>query len=255
MISNRAALFTIPLILVAGCTSTDSNLVDTSDIYADFQAIAEGDGSTEVIATLRIGGATSANYVDLEGGDVLRATRIHPTSGGESTETMTEHQLAGMTWYTATFPTQDEDTGFEIAFTREEGISAPESSTTIPATFSLHCEESEIESACDTFSRSSDIPFDVVWEPYEFTTGDKLSYEITGSCIKTSPGIIDWGPPNYFAALQLTKFLDDSDTPTESCLITVTITLSRTGTVDRAFGEGGQFTGMQVRTLTINSTP
>jgi hypothetical protein len=40
-----------------------------------------------------------------------------------------------------------------------------------------------------------------------------------------------------------------------TCDATITVTRARTGMVDVAYGEGGNFSARQQRTLTVSSTP
>ena len=258
---NPWALCAIPLLAV-GCSSTDSTLVATSEIYADLAAVATGNGQTEVEATLRIGGPSSARFVDLEGGDVLRATRINASSGAELQETMQERQAFGVTWYTATFQTQDEDTGFRIDFDRDTEISAPDSNVTLPATFDLSWDEyhtttnAYVGPAIEPFSRTATEDYAVLVDDIgAFDSGDQLRYGVEGSCIETNQGPLNWDGNGENSITLSQSFLTDSQPAGQDCTLTVTITLLRQGSVDRAFGEGGAFVATQVRTLTLDSTP
>lgn len=97
----------------------------------------------------------------------------------------------------------------------------------------------------------------MIWDPFDapdFEPGDALDYEVTGSCIETLRGGIDW--PGGEDMLQLTDVLEDRDPPDDgkSCTIRVELTLRRTGMVDPLFADGS-FVGEQVRVLKLKSTP
>jgi hypothetical protein len=250
MKQNLWTLYVIQMFFVA-CTSTDSTFVATSQIYAELSATAEGNGRTEVEATLRVGGPLSVQFVDLEGGDLLRAILSSGTT--DITEVMDESQGLGVTWYSADFGTEAEDTQFRVEFDRETETSAMNSNVTLPAPFllSTYAEDSPAGTADNTFYRGNDT-FEIRWDPYDFTPGDLLSYQVAGLCIKTFQGNVDW---DRFDVLQIgDAILSDADAPNNgaNCSLDVTITLSRTGTVDPAFDDGA-FLATQVRTITVQS--
>ena len=68
--STPLALALAPALLV-GCEAVSSQDIRTGAIYADVVVESEGAGSADVHAVLRLGGATSNTFVDLEGGDRL----------------------------------------------------------------------------------------------------------------------------------------------------------------------------------------
>jgi hypothetical protein len=218
-----------------------------TDIRADFSAPSEG---------LFYAG------VNLNGGDRLIAKRIRPVSLEERTRGMFEHdQFFFCCTYGVGFPGDDKDTVFEIALDRSatEEVSANDSSVSLPAPFELDwvVDPVAMTEAPEPFSRSSPTPYFVTWDPFDapdFEPGDALRYEVTGSCIKTLQGVLDWQGGED--VLQLTEVLEDRDPPDDgkSCTIRVELTLSRTGTIDPAFA-GGSFVGEQVRVLKLKSTP
>ncbi|MBI5510755.1 MAG: hypothetical protein HY903_18500 [Deltaproteobacteria bacterium] len=239
------------LVILTACSSVESNVVDTAGMYANFAAVAGGTGTTEVMAELLLG-ENSLDFVKLEGGDMLRAYMIHPVTFAETEVMMSEYLFGGATWYKASFATQETNTGFRINFDRSASgkVSAPASSTTLPVPFVL-----STSPTTTTFSRSGTTAFNVYWDPYAFVTGDLLSYEVSGSCIQTSRGGINW--QNGIDTLQLAQsfLLAAQGQETNTCNVTVKISLSRNGTVDRAFGKTGVFPGVQERTLSLSCTP
>jgi hypothetical protein len=260
MMQHRLVFLGIPILMViAACTSTDSTYIDTAGMYANFEAEAVGDGTTDVRGSLRQNGVHSTSFIDLEGGDLLRAVAINPSTLSEQDKIMTEHQLFGGTWYTANFPLDDKDTEFRIEYERVEKESAMNSVASIPVSldpliWSPDPTVATPDDAPNPFSRASTTPYYVGWRPNDapfFETGDELSYEVTGTCIQTFQGNIDW---NVYDALQLTGAMTDAEPPNDgTCEITVKITLSRdNGYVDGAFA-GGIFVGKQTRTLRLTA--
>lgn len=247
--------------LVACNSSSDSRDVDTSDIYAQYIARAEGDGRTVVLATLRTGRPTSLNFVGLYGGDRLIATEVDPVTMARLDLPMVGFERSGKISYIQVFVHEDKNLGVEIEFDRDTtgGTSAPSSSVTLPSRFALDWVEDPVTMAAApiAFSRSSATPYYVVWDPFDapdFEPGDELSYEVTGSCIQRFTGPLDWEAG--VDLLQLTGVLVDRPAPNDGlgCTILVTITLSRTGSVDPLFA-GGSFVGEQVRSLVLFANP
>jgi len=241
----------VSLGLMVGCSSTDSNVVDTAGVFAELEVNASGDGQSEVVATLHVGSAGSTNFLKLAGGDALRAFMIHATTGGETQATMDEHAFGGATWYNTTFSTQEADTGFRVEFDRggTGKKSALSSTATLPTPFVLSS-----KSGATTFSRTDTTEFLAIWDPFDFTSGDILTYNITGACIESSRGGIDWATDD---SLQLAKgfLISQTGRDQDSCSINVELTLAREGTVDSAYGEGGTYTAKQTRTLSLTADP
>lgn len=237
--------------------------VITARMKASFSARSVGTSGTDIRADFRIPGSEIlADDVNLNGGDRLIAKRIRPLSLEERTRVMFEHAgWFGLYAYGVGFPGDDKDTVFEIALDRSATghLSAHDSSVTLPTPFELDWVDDPVAmtAAPEPFSRSSPTPFFVVWDPFDapdFEPGDAFGYEVSGSCIETRRGAIDWQGGED--VLELTEILEDRDPPDDgkSCTIRVELTLSRTGTIDPAFA-GGSFVGEQVRVLKLRSTP
>lgn len=250
---RKTWLVLLPLFGAAACSTSDSDVIDTNGIYATFEALAQGDGKTVVSATLEIG-RNSLNFLKLEGGDALRAVMINPTTLAENPLGMEQQSGLGMTWYETEFQTQSLNTGFRVEFTRGSSskVNAISSNVTMPSPIDLLT-----SNGGTTFSRASTTPFYVQWDPYTFLTGDQLTYSITGSCIQTAQGTIAW-PESQGGVdtLELTNnFLTAlAGHETETCMTTLTLALTRLGSVDPAF-EGGVFTATQERTLSLTCQP
>lgn len=243
-----------------GASSTD---IETAMMAARFSARSVGTSGTDIRADLSIpGDGLFDDEVNLNGGDRLIAMRIDPTSQEERSKVMFEHdEFFGCCGYGVGFPGDDKDTVFEIALDRSATgqLSAHDSSVSLPTPFELDWVDDPVAmtSAPEPFSRSSLTPYFVTWDPFDapdFVPGDALDYEVSGSCIETLRGGLDWQGGED--VLQLTDVLEDRDPPDDgkSCTIRVELTLSRTGTIDPAFADGS-FVAEQVRVLKLRSTP
>jgi hypothetical protein len=257
----RKTSFTlIAIAMITGCSSVDSNNIDTAGLYADFQAVASGDNNTEVTAWIKQEPA-SLTFVALTGGDKLTAYMMETFATTETAKNMQEGTLGGATWYSAIFSQQAEDTQFRIGLDRAGTgkVSAPDNATTLPAPFTLDTlvgTAQTVSNSTTSFSRGDTVPIYVRWNPADFVLGDVLTYGVAGGCIHAESGTIDW----YTTAtnsLQLAQSWLVSTDPVgnPNCAVTVTMTLTREGTVDSAFGQGGQFRGVQKREKTYTTTP
>jgi hypothetical protein len=130
---------------------------------------------------------------------------------------------------------------------------------TLPSPFALDwvSDPDTLAPAPKTFSRSAASPVFIVWDPFgapDFEPGDTLHFAVTGQCIETYSGTIDWQAGED--VLELTGVLEDAAPPRDGriCPTRVEITLRRQGVIDAAYA-GGAFVGEQVRTLRLISTP
>jgi hypothetical protein len=219
------------------CESVSSENVKTSGLLADFEATASGDGKTGVKATLRMS-RTSLTFVELSGGDVLTA------SAGGAPVTMDRRRLLGSTWYEAELPTDIAGTVVRVAFTRAAETSAPESSVSLPASFTLTAPTEN-----QSVSRAAG-PLLVSWQGGG--QSDELRLGASGSCIDT---LTETVLPTDSGSHQLAAFTARKNQETSSCDVTVTLKRVRRGTVDPAFGLGGDFTASVVRQVRMTSTP
>ncbi len=245
MILRRAIPMTALLFLglATGCAETiDSGDVGTDGIYAEIEVLATGNGTSEVVTTLKAGGNSSNVYVDLTEHDSLIA------SANDAPSVMSKEGNVVIRYH-STFPTDAADTAYKVSFLRSHapgaecnGISAPDSHVTLPAGVTLTG-----PAANATFSRTS--PITVTWSGSGEV--DPLHWSIDGDCILAAGGdASDTGtltiPANALQAL---------DDPPQSCTVTLTLGRSRSGAVDPAYGEGGTIVARQVRSVSLTSTP
>lgn len=246
----------------AACDSDRSSpTIATPEMTARFVARANASGVTKVVAERLVPGDLVLENVDLNGGDRLIATRIDPVTLDEDDRVMAENDDHFDTSYRAYFRTGARDTRIEIDFDRSASgqAEASGSSVTLPSPLALRwvSDPAAMTPAPRFFSRVSATPHFVVWDPFaapDFEQGDELVYEVTGSCIQTLSGAIDWAGGED--ALELTGSLEDRSPPNDgqSCPIRVEFTLRRFGTVSPAYADG-TFAGEQRRVLELQTLP
>ncbi len=225
------------LAAATACSTVASEDVTTDALYADMWVIAEGDGASRAVATLRVGGELSNTFVELSGGDALTATR-----DGEEPVAMVEQELLGARSYRADFPDDTPDLDVTIALEREVDDGAPASVMSLPQPFALD----PIDGA---YSRDND---DIVLT-WDNTAAEEISVWVEGSCIQNTytPRMADAG--TYTLAAD--SIQANAGEEAENCEIEISVWRSRPGTVDPGYGKGGAAWGHQVRKLTTVSTP
>jgi hypothetical protein len=222
----------------AACQPVDSASIKTSGIYADLLAQADGSGSTQVTARLRVGGALSNTVLDLSAGDQLAAA-----SGDERHDLARHDGLLGDVYYGASFSGDSAEKPFTVAFTRTGDTGAPSSAAALPAPFTLAS-----PAAGASFSRARDS-ITVRWSA---ATADRVSVSLVGACVQVVSATDQSGADYTVNAGQLQAAQDHA---TDTCPVTITVTRERAGHVDAAYGDGGVFVARQVRTVAVQSKP
>lgn len=237
------ACVTLPL---TACETVDSGDVSTGGIYAQITVTADGSGQTRVTTQLLTGGWSSGTTVDLEDGDVLLAYH-----DDETLPLYRNEDILGQVSYDATF--QDDAAGgeYRVAFIRTNtgtsdcvGVSAPDSTVTLPAAFAITAPEDEAQA-----SRSDDL--DITWSTTGHS-GDTISISLQGDCVGGYWTDVPYDAGHYrIDRGSLEPYIDGSDT----CRATLTLTREHSGELDPHYGEGGYITSQQVRSIEIRSTP
>lgn len=230
---NRWTLMLLPLAALACTETVESSDVRTTGIFPEFRAVADGSGSTQVSARLKVGGDDSNTYLELQDGD-----RIEVTAGGE-TRTLDETDTHS---YTTRFDVDDGGTEFVFAFLRsEQDENAPRSVVTLPEPFALEMTTTEVSRAGGAVGFS--------WTP---AASGNLHWDVAGDCVWSDQGETpDDGTHNLTS--------DDVRAPTadeaKTCPVQLTVQRGRAGTVDPAFTEGGETVAYQERVQSFTSTP
>lgn len=246
--SNSLRVFIISMTLGlfgalgTACEQVDSEDILTSGVYADIIAEADGDGSTQVRTSLRVGGVLSNTFVDLSAGESVTAV------SGTDEKTLARRSLLGAISYTGTFTGDEVDKAFTVAWNRtDEFVSAPNTTITLPAPFTLTAPV-----AGATFSRASD-DIVVTWEASGTT--DEMFWEvITSSCAREMKSNTITADPGTFTIAAGT-FTNVDGHEAETCDTTLLLIRRREGNLDPAYGEGGWVVGRHLRTVTFSSAP
>lgn len=235
MRSNPFGLVALVALSASACTeNVDSTDVKTSGVYAEMSVLAQGNGSSEVSAGLKVGGSNSNTYLEMKGPDSLSATV------GTSTKTLSKSG----NFYKTTFPVDAADTSFVVAFNRgPDDESAPNSTVTLPAPFT-------IAGIATGASISRAAGFTATWQAE--TPADPMRWTLDGDCMfSANKSISDTGTVTIVAA----DFSMHSGEEQTTCAATFCVDRTRTGTIDSAFGEGGSIDSSQHRCVAFSSTP
>ena len=226
---------TIALIaLLAACGTTESSSLLTTGIAADMSAVTTGDGTTRVTAELFNGSPDQLIFVDLQPGDELVAD-----VGGQSM-TLAKTQLVTIISYDATFATGDQGDEFTVDFQRMVDDGAPASTVTLPAPFT-------IDPVAASSSRAAALT--ITYAPSG--TSDPVGWQASGDCIEVATG----AAASDSGSITIPAGMLTANSGSTSCMVTVSLTRERAGTLDPHFGKGGEIQGQQVRTAMTTSTP
>ncbi len=228
--------------LGTACEQVDSEDILTSGVYANIVAEAEGDGSTQVSTSLRVGGVLSNVFIDLSDGESITAV------SGTDEKTLARRSVLGAISYTGTFTGDEADKAFTVAWNRTDGLtSAPNTTITMPAPFALTA-----PTAGATFSRAND-DIVVTWDT-SGTPDDMLWEVITSNCAREMKNNNITADPGTFTIAAGT-FTNIEGHETETCDTTLVMVRRRLGNLDPAYGEGGWVVGRHVQTVTFSSAP
>ena len=234
---RRLILAALGIAVATGCATVESDDVLTDGMYADMWVVAEGDGTSRAVATLRVGGELSNTFVELTGDDKLTAARPD-----EEPVEMTETELLGARSYSADYADDTHDIDVTIAFERTVDEGAPSSVMSLPPPFTVDALGSE-------YSRDDD-DIVLVWDN---TGPEDVAVWVEGTCVQNiyTPRMTDAG--TY--TIEADKIEPNVGEEAENCQIEISVWRSRAGSVDSGYGEGGAAWGHQVRKQTTLSTP
>jgi hypothetical protein len=230
----RPSIIALLAIAVTGCSQTSSENVTTQGIFADIRIIADGNGATVAKAQLQVGnGGINRTMLILAPGDTLTVT-----ANGIQKTMVRDTSLVGEVEYWASFPFEDADTLYTVAFSRTNGVSAPNSNVTLPDGFVVMLPDSST-----IFKRGEII--DVVWAPTGTTTVPAIS--ITVDCV-LAPGVLVSESRNLSPSTDsgASSIAVDAVIPSEPfdenqlCEGTVYLSRQRYGNLDPNYGEGGR---------------
>jgi hypothetical protein len=233
----RIAVVTSGFIALLGCSAIESEDLLTSGMYADVVVTADGEGTSDVLATLRAGGALSTTFVELTGDDVLTVTLA------EETVIMNEISLGNLNSFVAEFQTDEPGIDYTISLERSLDEGAPSTVIRLPAAFVVDAP------TISEFARSTE-DLTVTWTPSD--SGDNMRVTLDGDCFLLRVDDLSGDPGTWTLAGGL---LEDTGTESTNCEADITIERRLLGVLDPNYSEGGSATGVQQRTVSIESTP
>jgi hypothetical protein len=226
-------------VAAAGCTTLASSDLKTAGMSAQMTVVSDDSQQTTVTAWLHVDNNLT-DFVTLSSGDTLSAT------AGTQTQAMTEDDVLNDVSYGTTFSSENAaNTVYVVALKRAADTSAPNSTCNLPAPFQITAPAAGV-----SLSRSTDIS--VSYGPGG--TNDAVSYTLSGSCIEGPTGESVNGDPGTFTISHTTITTPAGTSPSQPCQATLNVKRTRTGTIDPAYGSGGDISCTQSRSVTFTLT-
>ena len=226
--------------LVVACTSVASTDIKTAGITANLTVTGNPNGSTTVDAPLDVD-TNATDTVQVTGGDTLTA------KAGSQSQPMTATDLLGGYSYSAAFSGEDDGgTVYTVSFNRTSDVSAPNSTVTMPAPIAI---SSPASSA--SFSRATG---NIVVDYSPSGGPDPVSWTLGGACINQAGTSLTADPGTFTIVAGSVTVPTGTTTAPGSCSVTLTISRTRTGTIDPAY-EGGSINATQTQSVSFISTP
>ncbi len=225
--------------VISGCSNTSSENVTTAGIAADINVVADGSGRTEVRVFLEVGsGGLGATSLRLGPSDSLTVL-----ANGIQKTMIEDSSIFGQFSYTASYDFDDADTFIVVSFLRVNGVSAPNSSVTLPAGFIVSSPTSNV-----AYGRNDNIS--IVWTPNITSIVPKI--QVTLTCTQTN-GIaitafqnVALSSDSGIATLPVAAVMPIGELDTgRLCEGRVDLSRLRRGTLDPNYGEGGDITAEQ----------
>ncbi len=208
--------------------------IKTSGLAAHLEAEALGTGHVTVRAALLLG-ADSQAWVELSPADALAATV------GTTTLPLKPHASLGATWYETEFDGDAAGTPVTVSLTRQFGVSATQSAVALPAPIVFLAPPPGVE-----VSRTQGLS--LAWRNADRGT---LHLTAMGPCIQR----VEVDLEGDAGLSTLPAFIASPGNETTRCNVVVSLARSTRGTVDAAWGKGGEFEAVASSTLTVNSGP
>ena len=234
---DRLLLLMTTGLAFACAEDVDSESIRTSGMYANYEAVAHGDGETDIIAEIRVGG-DDGTFVELTGEDELTAMTE------DDDVVLRHHEQGNRHSYRGTLDGDEEGMEIQIALTRGgEDDDAVDSYATLPAPFEAELEDPDE----DEIQRGTDVK--IVWDN---EGSGSMKWYVQGDCVKPDNGSADDDGSLSIAAKDIDVWESDKG---ESCEVKVILDRVSQGETDSEMGEGGKFLAIQRREVTFTSTP
>ncbi|MDP2342046.1 MAG: hypothetical protein Q8O67_13900 [Deltaproteobacteria bacterium] len=237
----RIAFAVSLLAATVGCSTIDSEDIETSGINASMEVARTNDGSNVSVSL----SAGALNFVSLNNGDVLKATAL-----GQTVE-LSENNLLNAISYFGRVDANAQGDEVTVSFERAEKTSAPSSTVVLPASVEITA-----PAASSVFSRANDP---IVVEITGEASTDALRLSWSGDCVDAdgldvpadqTSVTINAGTIKKRA--QVDENDPDSQPVPDSCTVSVRIERRVLGTLDGAF-KGGSISAVTSSSRDITS--
>ncbi len=235
---------------LAGCGSTESEKVESKEIYARFDVIADDSGNTEVKARLKEGSDKFPFEEDLH---LSRGDELVVYANGLA-QVMSEVKVLLGIFHTTTFRFNSGGMEFQIAFERQRHASAPDSRVSLPDPFDI------TTVAGQEYSEGGSVA--VAWDPAN--RPDKMIILLRLECEDASN---DWHYGFYAVTVADSGLRDlpvdailrgahiDASEYANGCDLEIVVQRERKGTLDRNYGNGGHVYARQERVIAAKIAP
>jgi hypothetical protein len=234
--TQRTAMTVVATLCVLGCSTESISLKKTSEIEVQMHATANGNGNTGVRVSF-YDPKKLLTFLQLTADDAVSATM------GSQTRTLSETSLFGAVSYSANF---NGDTGdVHVKLTRKTDSGAPDSYVTMPGPFVLTPLTKTLYSRAEAIGLTWTDP-----------SSDTMGLDVDASCLNAYHLDVGTGASAAtIPASALTKQANTSSTTfPDECDGTITLTRTRSGTIDHAF-YSGSIAGEQTRYVTFHTKP
>lgn len=222
-----SAAFAIPALVA--CTNIDSDDLDTDAMQPTINVRStEGADGSSVSVVLHVGDSPTT-FVELQGDDTLTA------AAGEQTLTLDGHELLGVVEYTGNLGTKTAGDVVTVAFTRtEEGkASAPDSNVALTEALALTAPAGGASA-----SRAADL--EIAWT--SAASEDQVRVGWSGGCIEEGSRDVTAGATSLTleagSIVKREQGENEEEPVPDECDVNLTVSRSRSGTIDAAFGGG-----------------
>ncbi len=225
----------------AACTDIKSADLRTAGMSAYMTVVADGSGQTTATTQLNVDN-NATDFVTLSSGDSLVA------SVSAQSRTMVENNSLGDVSYAASFSGADSSGAeYTVAFHRNSDVSAPDSTCSLPPPCTI-----STPPAGSTFSRAKS---DIVVDYGPGGSSDAVTYSLSGDCVSGPTNATMNGDPGTLTLSRGSILPVEGQPANQACDVTLTVSRTRFGTLDPAFGSGGQIKCVQTHSIVFTSTP
>ena len=230
--------------LLAGCfEAVDSTEISNDALYGNVALVSRDGVSTEVTATLSVGGPLGTD-VELKNGD-----RLVASAQGQSVTLMHESEMFGGHRYVGSLPRGSENVAFSVDYLRGDTSSQAQGCgrTSAVGSFAIMARPFELSPMMSQARLGN--PVNVAWSN---GGSGELSLSVRGACIHG--GIVSV-PDTGFAVLDRSIVAPADPANPSACSVQVVARRCVAGQPSSGFGKGGAVSACQERSLSFRVAP